>query len=484
MPTPTLIHRAAHAAWWSTLEIAARYGAQIIVTIVLARLLTPSDFGLIAMLLVFINLGTLLADAGFGSALIQRPTITSDDETTVFWFGALAGVAAALLLWFSAGAIAAFYRQPSLIDLTRALVWVLPLGVLGAVPDALLTKRLEFKARARAQVIASFLSGTLAIGMAWRGFGVWSLVAQALAAGGVRSLMLWMFSRWRPRGRFSRESFRNLFGFGSFMLLSGLLNTVSVRIQALMIGRLFDAGTLGYYTLAQSASGTPTNLIGAVLGRVGLPVFSELAHDKARLREALNRTLNVSLFLFVPCMLGIAVAAGPLIDLVYGARWAPATTMLSLLALAGTLWPFHVLNLAALNAQGRSDRFFYLEVLKNVIIVVATLIAAPFGAVAVAGAMLAAGLCSAFINTWYSHKMLGYGMLAQLRDQRATILLVCLAALPAWALLHWTTPGVLHTLVAIMVAVIVYVGVAAWTQCQAWIQLRRIAQSIFAPHSP
>lgn len=478
-----LHQRTTRAAFWSTIEVVARYGVQIIVTIALARLLTPSDFGLIAMLLVFINLGTLLANAGFGAALVQRASINNDDETTVFWFSAVAGVVAALALWFSAGPIAAFYHQPSLVGLTHALVWVLPLGALGAVPDALLTKRLSFQARARAQVVASLLSGTLAIGMAWAGYGVWSLVAQALAAAGLRSLMLWVFSLWRPRGQFRWESFRRLFGFGSFMLLSGLLNTVSVRIQSLMIGRLFDAGTLGYYTLAQSASGMPTSLMGAVLGRVGLPVFSELSHDKARLRAALSRALNVSLFVFVPCMVGIAIAARPLIDLVYGTRWAPATPILALLALAGALWPFHVLNLAALNAQGRSDRFFYLEVFKNSIVIIATLAAAPFGPVAIAGAMLAAGLCSVLINTWYSHKMLGYGMLAQLRDQRATFLLAALAALPAWALLRLTTPDVVHTLMAITVAVIVYLGLAAWLQCRAWVQLIQIARS-FVKHDP
>lgn len=469
-----LSQRTSRAAFWSTIEITARYGVQIIVTIVLARLLTPSDFGLIAMLLVFINLGTLLADAGFGAALIQRPSINSNDETTVFWFSAVTGIVAALVLWFSAAAIATFYHQPSLVDLTRALVWVLPLGALGAVPDALLTKQLNFKARARAQVVASLLSGALAVGLAWRGFGVWSLVAQALAAAGFRSLMLWIFSRWRPHGRFSRESFHNLFGFGSFMLLAGLLDTVSVRLQSLMIGRLFNAGTLGYYTLAQSASGMPTNLIGAVLGRVGLPVFSELAHDKGRLRDALSRALNVSLFMFVPCMIGIAVAAGPLIDLVYGARWASAAPMLSLLALAGALWPFHVLNLAALNAQGRSDRVFYLQVFKNAVTIVATLAAAPFGAVAIAGAMLASSLWATGVNTWYSHKMLRYGLLAQLADQKATFILAGLAAMPAWGVLHWSSPGLGHTIVAIAAAGSVYAGGAASLHYPAWTTLVRL----------
>jgi O-antigen/teichoic acid export membrane protein len=471
-------YRTTHAAIWSAVEIASRYGVQIVVTIVLARLLSPSDFGLIAMLLVFTNIGALLADAGFGSALIQRQNTNFDDETTAFCLSSVIGFFAAVVMYACAEPIARFYHQPPLIDLTRTIAWMLPLGALGAVPDALLTKRLDFKSRARAQVVASLLSGALAIGMAWRGSGVWSLVAQALTASGLRSLMLWIFSRWRPRGRPSATSFRNLFGFGGFMLLSGLLNTLSVRIQALVIGRLFDAGTLGYFTLAQNASGMPTNLIGAVLGRVGLPVFSELSHEKMRLRTALRRALDVSLFLFVPCMVGLAVVARPLIELVYGMRWTPATPMLALLALSGSLWPFHVLNLTALSAQGRSDRFFRLEIFKNAITVVATLVAARWGAVAIAAAVLATGICAAGVNTWYSHKMLGYGLYAQLRDQRVTFLLTGLAALPAWAVLHWTAPRPLHTLTAIVTALVVYLGLAVWMRCPGWIQLRQILLGI------
>lgn len=249
--------RAANAAWWSTLEILARYGVQFVVMVVLARLLTPDDFGLIAMLLVFTSIGTLLVDSGFGAALIQRQQTTADDETTVFVFTMVVGAATALVLALSAPAIAAFFDQPKLIDLTRVMAVVLPLGAFGAVPDALLTMKLNFKARARAEATASLCSGTVAIVLALRGFGVWSLAWQGIVSIGVRGLLLWLYSGWRPRGRYRGASFRSLFGFGGYMLMSGLLNTVAVRLQSLMIGKLFDSRALGFYTLAQSTQSAP-----------------------------------------------------------------------------------------------------------------------------------------------------------------------------------------------------------------------------------
>jgi O-antigen/teichoic acid export membrane protein len=468
---------------WSATEIAARYGVQIVVTIVLARMLAPSDFGLIAMLLVFTNIGAVLTDAGFGTALIQKQQTSADDESTVFWFNLATGVFAAALMWLGSNSIAAFFHQPALSGLTRAISWVLLFGALGAVPDALLTQKLEFRARARAQVISSVTSGGIAIAAALAGYGVWSLVIQALAASGVRSSCLWVFSSWHPRARFSTSSFRRLFGFGGFMLLSGLLNTVSVRLQSLLIGRLFDAGTLGYYSLAQSATQAPTSFIGALLSRVGLPVFANVADDRQRLRNALRTSLNVSIFVFVPCMVGLALVARPLIEQVYGARWGAAAPIASLLALAGALWPIHVLNLTALNAQGHSHRFFYLEVLKNLIIVAATLATARFGTIAVAGGMLTAGLCNAAVNTWYSHRLLGYGALAQLRDQRWTLLLSALSALPAWALLHWTRESLLSVLLAILAAVLVYIGMAMVLRLPAWLQVVSICKNVFHSES-
>ena len=476
--TAGLKTRAAKATWWSGLEISVRYGAQFVLMIVLARLLPAETFGLIAMLLVFTSIASLLVDAGFGVALVQRAGVTDDDETTVFLFSILTGVLVALLLWVCAPAIARFYDEPRLAPMLGVLSLVLPLNALATVPDALLTKRLDFRARTSAEVAGSLVSGVLAIVLAFRGFGAWSLVFQAVAGSALRTTMRWIFSGWRPRGRFSRASFGGLFGFGGYMLLTNLLDTVTIRLQSVLIGKLFDPATLGYYTVAQNTQQAPASFFGSILNRVGLPVFSSVAHAPEALRDALRVSLRTSMYLFVPCMLGIAVVAGPLVSLLYGERWMPAAPILSILALASVFWPLHVLNLAAIGAQGRSDLFFKLAVVKKVVAITLIVVASPFGPTAIAWATLVASLVAVAINTHYTAKLLGYGIGAQLRDQANTMANALAAAVAGFCVLHWTRPGIGATCVAIGLAVVVYVGWSIATHSRAMHETVDIARRI------
>lgn len=470
--------RAANAAWWSTLEILARYGVQFVVMVVLARLLTPDDFGLIAMLLVFTSIGTLLVDSGFGTALIQRQHTTADDETTVFIFTTCAGIITAAVLMLAAPNIAAFFNQPKLIELTRVMAFVLPLGAFAAVPDALLTMRLDFKARARAEVVASLCSGAVAVALALRGFGVWSLAWQSIVSIGVRGTLLWIYSGWRPRGHYRTASFRSLFGFGGYMFLAGVLSAAAVRLQSLMIGKLFDSSALGYYTLAQNTQSAPSSFMGQVLSRVGLPVFSTLAKDREKLVVALRSSLRMAMFLFVPCMVGIAVVARPLIDMLYGERWGHAAPILSVLALGAALWPVHVLNLAAISAQGRSDLFLRLEVIKQLTGIVLVLAFAHWGPLAIAWSVLLSGIFSAGLNTYYSERLLGYGWLAQLSDQWPTMALSTTAAALGWAVLHWNRPGPIAMLAAILVSATAYLLLAALSRNESLRALLSVVRAL------
>jgi len=476
--TSSLAHRAAHATWWSALEIIARYGVQFVAMLVLARLLTPADFGLIAMLLVFTTLAALLVDGGFGTALVQRQHTTDNDETTVFLTSLGMAVVLAVILWMAAPAIAAFYSQPTLTPLTRLLLFVLPLSALAAVPDALLTQRLDFRARANSEIIASLCSGVLAVALAWQGFGVWSLAWQAIAAIGLRALLLWLFSGWRPRGRFDTSSFRRLFRFGGYMLMANLLNTFSIRLQSLLIGRMFDSRALGYYTLAQNTEQAPAQFMSGVLNRVGLPVLSTVADQPAKLVGALRLSLRVAIFVFVPCMMGIAVVAHSLIIVLYGSRWTPAAPLLSVLAIAGMFWPVHVLNLAAIGALGRSDLVFKLEIIKRVVSIPLIVAGSFYGVLAVAWAVLVSSVFGVIVNTWYSHKLLNYGVLAQLRDQSATLLLSAVAAAVAWLASHWLAHAPLALTVAILAAATAYLGGAALGKILAWRELLEVAHAM------
>lgn len=468
----SLTHRAARATWWSALEITSRYGVQFFVTFVLARLLLPSDFGLIALLMIFTSISAILVDSGFGMALIQRRQITADDETTVFAFSVSVAVGMWVALILMAPSAASFFRLPELSPTLRAASIVLLFGGLGAVPDALLTLRLDFRARTIAQVVASLVSGLVAIVLALNGFGVWSLVWQQIVASALRTLCLWIFCQWRPRGAVSWVSLQKLGSFGGFMLLSSLLDTAYQQLQPLLIGRLFDIRSVGFYSLAQNARQAPLALMGGVLTRVGLPVFSSLAHHPARLLEALRPMLRVSMFVFVPCMAGIAILAQPLVGMIYGERWLPAAPILSVLAIAGTLWPFHILNLEAIKAQGRSDLFFRLSVIKVSLAIVCVVLASPWGALGIAWGTLVAGMINAIINTYYSWKLLGYGPLMQAREQMPTFILTALAAMTGWGILHWSQASTVNLAIAIIAASAVYLGISVMFKVQALSDLR------------
>lgn len=477
-------NRAANAAMWSSLEIAARYGVQFVVMVAMARLLMPEDFGLIAMLLVFTSVGAMFVDSGLGNALIQRQNNTPDDETTVFIFNIGASVVMAVLLVLLAPAIAYFFDQPELAELTKVMAVVLPLGALAAVPDALLTMKLNFKARAGAELIASLCSGFAGIALALQGFGVWSLAWQSIIAIAIRCLLLWRFSGWRPRGRYSSESFLALFGFGGYLLLTGLLNIIAVRIQTVLIGRLFDVRQLGYYTLAQNTQQAPVSLMGSLLNRMGLPIFSTIAHDRQKLVDAMRMSLRMSMFLFVPCMVGVALLAEPLITFLYGEDWMPAAPILSILALSSALWPIHVLNLAAISSLGKSKLLLRVEVVKQFATIGLIVAATPWGPTGIAWAVFCGSLLAVIVNTHYSMKLLGYGIFSQLAEQSSTFLLSAAAALIAWAVMHWTDPGAATMGIAILLAGLTYVLLAFLTRNAALSSLLSVLGALRQPQPP
>jgi len=456
MPARTLTEQAAGATVWSAMEIASRYGVQFVVTIILARLLSPDDFGLIAMLLVFTSLGTTLANAGFATALIQRQRPSLDDETTVFLFTTITGLLAGVVLWFSAPLITSFYAQPLLLPLTHFMAITLPIASFAAVPDALLTMKLNFKARARAEIVASLSSGAVAVGLAWKGYGVWSLAWQVLVASGLRTFLLWLNSAWWPRGRFRIESFEGLFGFGAYMLLSDLLDTIYLRIQSVLIGKIYDSRALGYYALAQSTQQAPASLMGGILSRVGLPVFSSVSEQQGKLLGALRLSQRIAMFLFVPCMFGIALVAKPLIVMAFGIRWVPAAPILSILAVSSSFWPMHVLNFAAISAQGRSKLVFRLATIQKLAGIAFILISASGGPIMIAWATLAATLFAVCVTTYYVSRLLGYGMFLQIHDQLGTFALSIVSAFVGWCALHFMEASVGATATSILSAAAVY----------------------------
>jgi O-antigen/teichoic acid export membrane protein len=436
-----LKHKSFKAFLWSATEVCARQGMQFIVTVILARLLAPEDFGLIAMLYVFSSIAILFVDSGFSSALIQRHDITAEDEATVFFFNLIASIGIAVVLFIAAPWIASFFHQPTLCSLTYLMAFNLIVGAFSSIHSTLLMKTLEFKVLMKVGVVASVLSGGVAIGLAWLRFGVWSLAWQIFTSSLVSAILLWRWHPWRPAWVFSVGSLRKLSQYGSFMLLSGFLDALYTRMYALLIGKFFSARELGYYSQGLATRQAPANVLETIFNRVAFPFFSSQATDKVVLRDGLRKVLMMAMFINIPTMLGLAVVANPLVILLLGEKWLPSVPVLQVLCLSGILWPLHTANLDALTAQGHSNLFFRIEIVKKVVAMTLTLGACRWGILAIAWMQMIIGIIAFFINAHYTKVFLKYGAQLQILDLAPC----CVAGILMAAMLWYVEPTISGT---------------------------------------
>ncbi len=404
------------ALFWSFTEGVGLRGVQFVVGIVLARMLLPEQFGMIGMLTIFLMVAQTFLDSGFGAALIQRPVISDKDTSSIFYFNIAVGVAAAGCLCLAAPWVAAFYDQPVLVGLLRVMSLLLVINSLGLVQSALLSKAIDFKTQTKITLISTVLSGGIGIGMAYRGFGVWSLAVQQLAGAAFRVVLLWMLYSWRPSWVFSLRSLREMFGFGSKLLASGLLNTIFENIYLIVIGRVFSAAQVGYFTRANQLQQLPSHTLTGMVSRVAFPVFSSIQNDRERVKRGMKKALATLVMINFPMMIGLAVTARPLVVVLLTDKWLPCVPYLQLLCLVGLTFPLHVINLSVLQALGRSDLFLRLEIIKKGLVVVNIAIMWRWGIMAMIGGQVVISLASYYLNAYYNKAMLGYSVWEQVGD--------------------------------------------------------------------
>jgi O-antigen/teichoic acid export membrane protein len=414
--TSEIKRKSVSAVAWSATETLFGTGIQFCFSIVLARLLVPEQFGIIAMLFFFTGLAGSFVDAGFTTAIVQKNAVTQDETSSVFFFNVAAGLLTAVLICAGASWMAAFYDAPVLKPLAYFMALNLFLGSLGGVQRALLTKDLDFQTQTRITALATLLSGAIAVTLAWRGWGVWSLAVQMLTSTVLTTGLLWWWRPWRPSARFSLSALKPLFRFGSYLFCSSLLNTIYTRLYTLLIGKIYSSADLGQYARADTTQQVPASLLTSVVNRVAFPVFSAVAQDDQLLRSGMRQAVTQTMLLNLPVSLGLLAVARPLVLSLFGEPWAPCIPYLQVLCLAGVLWPVHVLNLSCLSARGRSDLVLKLEVWKKVLGVAAILTSAQISVMAMAWAQVAlSGVCF-FLNAHYTGVLLGYSPLHQLRD--------------------------------------------------------------------
>jgi teichuronic acid exporter len=452
-----LKRRAFIAILWSGGDIALRQGMQFFATMILARLLLPADFGVMAMLSVFVGVAYVLMDGGFSVALIQRRDIDHVDESTVFWCNLGIGVLLTLLLFAAAPLIADFYGTPVLAPLMRVMSLSCLLASLGSIHGTLLTRQLDFRTQAKAGGIAALLSGIVAIILAIRGYGVWALAAQALVMAASLSALLWILHPWRPAWTFSRGSLRKLFGFGGFHLASSLLEMGYSRLYTLVVGRMFGARDLGFYANADNSRQIPGNVLGSLVARVALPMFSAAAHDRVLLRRGIQLSIRGMMLINAPVMLGMAALAEPIVSVLFGQQWLPAAPILQVLCISGLLYPIHAINLHALMA-----------LIKKVIGVGLLVFGALYGVIGVAWSQVVFSLVVLVFNTYYTKRWLGYGAWAQLREIGPSSLAAALVAGAAhFASRAWHAPALVQLAMLGAAGAIAYLSILAGARVHA-----------------
>ncbi|MGZ4960928.1 MAG: lipopolysaccharide biosynthesis protein [Limisphaerales bacterium] len=412
----SLKHKTLNALSWSLVQEIAGRGLQLGVGILLARLLGPKEFGLLAMLTIFIAVAQALVESGFASALIQRKEPTEADECSVFYFNLLIAGLLVGLLYLVAPWIAQFYKQPQLTALMRALSCILLINSGCVVQNALMVRRLDFKRQAVVAVCSLIVSGVVAVIMAWRGFGVWSLVGQQVSASLMRLMMLWQMNPWRPKWLFSTKSLRQLFAFGSGMMASTLTNQVCDNLMSLVIGRMFSPVMLGFYSRAVTLQDAASQALASMANRVTFPVFSQIQDDPPRMKRAVQKAMTTIAFVQFPMLIGLGAVARPLVLFLLTDKWAPTIPYLQLLCCAGLLYPVHLLNLSVLTSMGRSDLYFRLGVIKRVLQIAAMLVTFKWGVLVMVWGQVVVSFISFFVNSFYTKRFIGYSIPEQMRD--------------------------------------------------------------------
>lgn len=401
---------------WSFIERFATQGVQFLFGIILARLLSPEDYGTIAMPLVFLAIAQCIIDSGFSTALIRKPDLTEDDLSTAFYFNIGVGVVCYLLLFFSSPLIAEFYNTPILADLLKVTALATLFNPLCAVQQAILTRKIDFKTQAVVSLSGALVSGIAGLTMAYNGFGVWSLVCQQVGGYAIRTILLWVLGRWTPKRRWSWKSFHYLWGFGSKMLGSGLLDTIYTNIYPIVIGKFFSANDLGNYTRAQQFATLPSSNVTGVLQRVTFPVLSKIQNEDERLARNYRKILKLSAFLIFPMMLMLSAIADPLVRVILTDKWKGCIILLQIVCFSMMWYPIHAINLNLLTVKGRSDLFFRLEIFKKVCGVCVMCVTIPHGIIWMVSGGIVSSMIALVINTYYTGKLINVGYLRQMGD--------------------------------------------------------------------
>ncbi len=401
---------------WKLMERAGTQGIQLVVQIVLARLLLPEEYGIIAIIDVFITISVIFVQSGLNTALIQKKDADETDFSSVFFLSLLIAGLFYLLLFISAPPIADFFSEPRLVPVLRVLSLTLFFGAFNSIQNAVIARNMKFKKLFFSSIGAIAVSGAVGIGMAYAGYGVWALVGQMITNQAAVTVILWFTVKWRPKMIFSMPQVKKLFSFGWKLMLSSLILTLYHNLRSVVIGKLYNPAMLGYYDLGYRIPALIIININGSIVSVMLPALSSFQDDRERVKSMVRRAIVTSSFVIFPMMVGLAVVAEPLVATLLTEKWLPAVPFIQFACVAYAFWPMQTANLQAINALGRSDIFLKLEVIKLILGLSILFLAVPYGVYAIAAGGALSGLISTYINSFPNKKLLDYSYARQLKD--------------------------------------------------------------------
>lgn len=416
MQQESLKNKTIKGVGWSAADALLGQGVTFIVGLVLARLLSPDEYGLIGICLIFTTVLNGIVDSGFSNALIRKKKVTDEDYNTMFMTNMAISIVLYVLLFISAPLVSDFFHRIELTALVRVTGLILFLNALSITQVTILTKNIDFKTKTKASLVSAIISGVIGIVMAFMGYGVWSLVAQQLSKQLLYTLCLWVLNKWWPKFTFYNDSFKYMWGFGWKLLVSGILNNVWNQLYQVVIGRCYTSSTLGHYTRANECASIFSSNLTTIIQRVTFPVLSELQDDKKKLLVSYRKLIKVSMFVTVICMFALGAMAEPMIYSLIGPQWHQAATFLPFICITMSLYPLHAINLNMLQVQGRSDLFLYLEIVKKIITLIPIFIGAFVGVYWMLCASIFTGFIAFLLNSWFTGKFLNYSSWQQLKD--------------------------------------------------------------------
>lgn len=456
----SLKSKATRGMIWSAFGTFSSQGISFIIGIILARILMPSDYGLIGMLAIFFAFSNMIIESGFANALIQKIDRTESDFSTIFFFNLLVSIIIYVILFLTAPLIAKFYNSPELTLLTRVLSLNLLIGSITIVQQVRLKILFDFRSIAMITLISVVISGIIGVVFAYLDFGVWALVAQNLSAEFIKAVLFFVLNKWYPQALFDFNSLKQLFGFSSKLLIAGLVSTIVNNLYSILIGKIFTPKEVGFYTRARQYPELLSNTITSILQGVTYPILTSLQNERERMISVYGRLMRVTVFFVVPFLTLFAILAEPFVRFLLTEKWMPVVPLIQWLCFARMITPISALNMNILNAIGRSDLFLKVDLSKLPIFIITIAVTVPLGINVVVIGNFLTSLISFFINAYYPGKLFGFGAFRQVKEMLSVVLATIIMAITVFGLIRIIPGDLFKLLGGTFAGIVAYLGAA------------------------